>query len=94
MITPQDETAIWARLMDLQPHDLTPETARYLLRLGLTESDKARMLDRVYRSQAGTLTEEESREFDSYLHIRNFLALMQSKARLASRAVKDRSHSD
>jgi hypothetical protein len=34
------------------------------------------------RSQAGILTEDEGREFDSYLHIGNLLAGMQSKARL------------
>lgn len=35
------------------------------------------------KSEAGTLTDNERREFDSYLHVTNFLAVMASKARLA-----------
>ena len=41
------------------------------------------MLELAERSEAGTLTAEEQSEFDSYVHIGNFLAVMQSKARLA-----------
>jgi hypothetical protein len=40
------------------------------------------MQDLADKSQAGTLTEDEERELDSYLHIGNLLAVMQSKARL------------
>ncbi len=35
------------------------------------------------RSQAGTLTDADAREFDSYLQVGNLLAVMQSQARLA-----------
>ena len=34
------------------------------------------------RAQAGVLAENEAAEFDSYLHIGNLLAVMQSKARV------------
>ncbi|MBV8906186.1 MAG: hypothetical protein JOZ22_21310 [Acidobacteriia bacterium] len=40
------------------------------------------MQELAERLEAGTLNEDESREFDSYLHIGNLLAVMQSKARL------------
>ena len=40
-------------------------------------------------SEAGTLTDEERAEFDSYLHVGNLLAVMQSKARLALRRKPD-----
>lgn len=33
-------------------------------------------------SEAGALTEDEDREFDSYLHVGNLLAVIKSKARL------------
>jgi len=82
LITPEGEAAIWARLIESQPQELTPEAARYLLGLGFTENDQARLQDLADRSQAGTLSEDEGREFDSYLHIGNLLAVMQSKARL------------
>jgi len=65
-----------------QPEGLTPEAARYLLRFRFTESDQSRLQELAERSQAGTLTEEEGREFDSYLRIGNLLAVMQSRARL------------
>lgn len=81
-ITPEGEAAIWARLIESQPQGLTPEAARYLLALGFTENDQARLQELADHSQAGTLSEKEGREFDSYLHIGNLLAVMQSKARL------------
>ena len=83
LITPKNEAAIWARLMESQPDDLTPEAAKYLLGFGFSESDRGRMQDLADKSEAGTLAEDEERELDSYLHIGNLLAVMQSKARLA-----------
>jgi hypothetical protein len=82
LITPRDEADIWARLIESQPEELTPEAARYLLHFRFTENDQSRMQELADRSQAGILTEDEGREFDSYLHIGNLLAVMQSKARL------------
>ena len=91
LITPTGEAAIWARLIESQPKELTPETARYLLALQFNENDQARMQELADRSQAGTLSEDDVREFDSYLHIGNLLAVMQSKARLVL-ASQDFSH--
>ncbi len=82
-IVPTDsEAKLWARLIDSQPDDLTPEAAKYFLRLVFTEEDQTRMQRLADRSDEGTLTETEAREFDTYLHIGNLLAVMQSKARL------------
>jgi hypothetical protein len=89
LVTPNREAAIWARLIQSQPEELTPEAARYLLGLGFSESDRARMQELADRSQAGTLTEEEAAEFDSYLHIGNLLAVMQSRARLTLAQIDD-----
>src|SRR5579864_2547829 len=47
------------------------------------EGDKQRMLRIAEQSEVRSLTHEERAEFDSYLHIGNFLAIMQSMARLA-----------
>ena len=82
LITPKDEAAIWARLIESQPEELIPEAAKYLLHFQLTDNDQSRMQELADRSQAGILTEDEGREFDSYLHIGNLLAGMHSKARL------------
>ena len=47
------------------------------------DGDPKRMLDLAERSEAGVLTVEEQSELDSYLHVGNFLAVLQSKARMA-----------
>ena len=78
--TPNREAAIWAPLMN-QQKDLSPEVAEYLLSIDFGDGCRERMEQLAERSEAGTLTDEERVEFDSYLHVGNFLAIMQSKAR-------------
>jgi len=80
---PNREADIWARLMRAQKDELSTEAAEFLLSVNFEEGDRDRMLELADRSEAGTLTAEEGAEFDSYLHVGNFLAIMQSKARLA-----------
>ena len=55
----------------------------FLLSVDFGRGDRQRMLQLAERSEAGTLTAEKQTEFDSYLHVGNLLAVMQSKARLA-----------
>jgi hypothetical protein len=81
-VSTDGEAKLWARLIESQPDDITPETAKYFLRLGFSEEDQIRMQDLAQKSEEGSLTEPEAREFDTYLHIGNLLAVMQSKARL------------
>lgn len=71
--------------MEARKDGLSPEAAEYLLSIGFAESDRKRMEQLAHCSEAGILTEEERAEFDSYLHIGNLLAVMQSKARVALR---------
>jgi len=80
---PNHEAEIWARLMRAQKVELPVAAAEFLLSINFQEDDRRRMLELADRSEAGTLTLEEAAEFDSYLHIGNFLAIVQSKARLA-----------
>jgi hypothetical protein len=82
-VTPEGEAGIWARLMDSQPTELTPDAARCLLVLSFDEQDQARVQALAEQSQEGLLDEDDAREFDSYLHIANLLSVIQSKARLA-----------
>jgi hypothetical protein len=60
--------------MQSQRDELSPEVAEYLLSIGFGEGDRERMQQLA-----------EPAEFDSYLHVGNLLAVMQSKARLALR---------
>jgi len=83
LLSTDREAAIWARLMQAQRDRLSPEVAEHLLSIQFGESDRDRMQQLAERSQSGTLTLEEREEFDSYLHVGNLLAVMQSKARVA-----------
>ena len=81
------EPVIWARLLEGRKDDIPPDAAKYLLSIEFGESDRVRMQELADRSEAGLLTEQEQAEFDSYLHIGNLLAVMQSKARIALRRI-------
>jgi hypothetical protein len=82
VLTPSGEAAIWARLIESQEGELTPEAAKYLLTLRFSDEDQARVQDLADRSQEGTLSEDDMSEFDRYLRVGNLLAVVQSKARL------------
>jgi hypothetical protein len=43
LLNPNFEAAIWARLMQAQRGDLSPEAAEYLLSIGFEEGDRCRM---------------------------------------------------
>jgi hypothetical protein len=91
-ISPNSEAAIWARLMQAQKDELSPEAAEFLLAIEFGQSDRQRMLQLAERSEAGALTAEEQAEFDGYLHVGNLLAVMQSKARLALKTKPQERH--
>ena len=85
LLTPNREGSIWARLMQAQTDALSSEVAEHLLSIRFGEGDRDRMQQLAERPEAGTLTDEEREEFDSYLHVGNLLAVMQSQARVALR---------
>lgn len=84
-LNPDREPAIWAQLMQTPGDDLSPAAAEYLLSIRFADSDVDRMRRLAERSETGELTDEERAEFDSYLHVGNLLAVIQSKARVALR---------
>ena len=77
------EPVIWARLLEARQRDISPELARYLLSIEFTQGDRQRISHLAERCSSGTLTPDEEAEYDSYLHVANVLAIMQSKARVA-----------
>lgn len=81
--SPNMEADIWARLVRAQDDALSADVAKFLLTIDFAEQDEERMQELADRSSAGTLTSQERAEMDSYLHVGNFLAVLQSKARLA-----------
>jgi hypothetical protein len=81
VITPNTEAAILARIIQSEERELTPEIARYLLSMKLPSSDEERVNELSAKARSGSLTEDESQELDSYLHVGALLGVMQSRAR-------------
>ena len=83
--SPNTEAAILARLIQIGQEELSPGAAEYLLSIRFDDRDTARMNELSEVARQGKLTREEQAELDSYLHVGNLLAVMQSKARRALR---------
>ena len=81
VVTHNTEAAILARIIQADERELSPEAARYLLSMKLPETDEDRVNELSEKARAGSLTQDETRELDSYLHIGFLLGVMQSKAR-------------
>jgi hypothetical protein len=78
---PNTEAAILARVIQADKRTLTPDAAPYLLSMKLPSGDEERVNELYAKARAGSLTESETQELDSYLHIGFLLGVMQSKAR-------------
>jgi len=79
------EADIFNRVIDASNPTLTPEAAAGILQLGYSESDHRRMAELAEKSNQGTLTPDERREFESYVFVGDVLSLLKSKARLSLR---------
>lgn len=87
--SPNTEATILARLIQAQPEELPPGAVEYLLAIRFGERDTARMNELSDLAQRGELRAAEQAELDSYLHVGNLIATMQSRAR---RALQHRAH--
>jgi hypothetical protein len=81
--SPNTEAAILARLIQIEQQELSRGAAEYLLSIRFGDRDTARMNELSDLAHQGKLTSEEQAELDSYLHVGNLLAVMQSKGRRA-----------
>lgn len=77
------EAAILTRLLNLDDDELSPEAARFVLKIDFPESDHARMNDLATRARAGTLSDAERQVLERYIHVGEVLSLWHSKARRA-----------
>jgi len=78
---PNTEAAILSRVIQAEEQSLSRGAAEYLLSIRFGEQDVARMNELSELARQGKLTSEEQVELDSYLHVSNLLAVMQSKGR-------------
>jgi hypothetical protein len=81
--SPNTEAAILARLIQIEHEELSRGAAEYLLSIRFDERDTARMNQLSELARQGRLTNEGQTELDSYIHVGNLLAVMQSKGRRA-----------
>ncbi len=86
------EAKIWERVVDPSWEQLDPRAAEALLRLRFTKFDLDRMNVLAELAREGGLSADEQLEIDSYERIGNMLAILQSRARLATKASKITRH--
>ncbi len=79
--TSQSEITILARVLGNEKGELPSQVARYILSLGFSERDKARMHDLAVRNQEDALTAVEREELFAYAKAGSLLGILQSKAR-------------
>ena len=75
-----DEMAMFNRMIAPEHGDLSVEHAKFLLRLGFTEEEKARCEELSYRAQEGAMSLDEQRELDLLLTANAWLTALKAKA--------------
>ena len=88
LATQNTEAGILARLIRTRPDDLSRDAANYLLSLRFDDNDISRMNELSEMARRGGLATTDAAELDSYIHVSNLLAVMQSNARQALRALE------
>jgi hypothetical protein len=79
--TPNTEAAILARMIVADQAAITPEIAPYLLSIRLSPADETRVNDLSEKARSGSLSDAETVELDSYLHIGSLVGIVQARAR-------------
>src|SRR5262244_1338945 len=74
---------IFSRIFASSGEGISPELARYILELGFSTEDRARMRELAAKNQRGDISHQELEELDNYITAGDILAIWQSKARLA-----------
>ncbi len=82
---PLTEADILAHVIAPDQPGLSPESARAILALQFDQIARERMNDLAERNRVGTLSDTERIELEKYLHVGQFLNLLQAKARVSLR---------
>jgi len=83
------ETAIFERLVLPSDPVLSEPAARSILAMQFSPEDRARMQALADKAKQGTLSPEEEQEVENYERVGHYLAILQSKARVALKAATD-----
>jgi hypothetical protein len=90
-LSPITEAAIWTRVIH-PDGELSPASARALLKLEFDEYDRQRMHELAMKAQDGALTPEEEYAIDNYERVGTMLAILKSKARKVLKSARPRHH--
>jgi hypothetical protein len=77
----ENEVSILARVLGNEQGRLLLDLARYILDLGFSDRDKARMHDLAVRNQDDALSPAEKEELFAFGKAGDLLAILKSKAR-------------
>jgi hypothetical protein len=72
---------ILSRIVGPEEGNLTPETAKAILKLKLDEADCQRAHELAVRNQEGKLTKTEEAELEAYQRVGRLIDLLSAKAR-------------
>ena len=75
------EAGIFGRILTNGTGEMTRQLAHYVLTLGFSDEDQARIEDLAGRNQENALTATEHQELMNYVRAGHLLALLHSKAR-------------
>ena len=81
--TPNTPAAIWKRLLRPDHDDMSPEAARFFLKLAFEQQDLDRMHELAVKNQAGKLTAEEQEELKNYRQVGLELDFLRARAHRA-----------
>jgi hypothetical protein len=77
------------RLLDPVGRILTPEVARDLVRLRFDHKAQTHIRKLARKCNEGKLTDAERRDYETYVHAIDFIAILQAKARNVLKRLKE-----
>lgn len=92
IIDTSSETAIFERIVLPGEPALGAQAARSLLALQFSANDRQQMEELAEKARQGTLTADEQRAIANYERVGHYLAILQSKARMALNPDADPAH--
>ena len=75
------EAAIFGRMVEAGNDNLSPELARHILSLTISDADRKRVDELLEDARNGTLSSAEEEELANLNHVADLLSLWHSKAR-------------
>jgi hypothetical protein len=70
------------RLLEPISRSLNPDNARTIAEMEAAPEDQRRILELAEKCNQGDLTPDERNEYETYVHVGNFMGILQVKARL------------